>query len=429
MKEVQFIKTDGEYEISDKYMRDNLGYIIPDNFEGVNDAEKLQNAYNYACANNKIILLNRKLNITQEVKFDKTPVTIIGSRKGVRTQGEELEKCDLNLEVPIKITRVACPTFYCVSFGGKHTNSGVHVSSFQCVFDNCFFFNFTNGILIERIEGETNWIGENYIKNCVFSYCDIGIKAVSGNDGFIDSCIFPGTTKKAMDGTFAGYNITNNHFYSVVTSVLDCANTLFSNNYVQEITDFQKNTIPSIEFTGISVQISNTKLEMLEAHDNTSPNGILFNNLQGGECYISNLTSFPKDFTTTNQNVYAVKSTYQIRYGGVLNWKGLAGLQTGGSKTFQMPFKYNGPTTLKTPATIKWLGGTSGFCMYLLDYTGISLTYSAVCKVSAGFYIATWKESGVAKSIMGTGQLDIATYGVVTDLQVFAVVTLEGVQE
>ena len=417
------IYTNAEYTIEN-------GFVCPDRFDGDTDSEKLQNCYDYASENGLSIILNKPLNITGEVKFDKNSVLIIGNKKGDRTSGAVYGVCDLNITLPIKITKTACVTFYNVSFGGMNNikNIGLIVGSFHVTFDNCFFFNFSEAIRFEKIPDEYNWIGENKILKCNFTYCDICINSVEGSDGFIDSCVFLGNSVVALKGKYGGFQITNNHFYSKGKSSLSCFNTTFNNNYIQEVLDSTGETIVSIEFTNISVMITNTKFELQEQHNNSSAKGIVSINLQTSYADVGNVCCFSKGSGQHSDNLFLFLVNYAYKFGGVLDYTGCDGLTSGPTPVFSNNRQLNTPSPNTLPTSRKYFGGMNGLAVYLYDYSSVKFTYAAICNVGGGFYIATWTENGVVKTKTGTGLFEIANYSIAKNCMVLAFCTTQSIE-
>ena len=66
--------------------------------------------------------------------------------------------------------------------------------------------------------------------------------------------------------------------------------------------------------------------------------------------------------------------------------------------------------------------------VYLYDYSNVTFTYTSICNVGGGFYIATWTENCIVKTKTGTGLFEISNYSIAKNCMVLAFCTTQTIE-
>lgn len=115
------------------------------------------------------------------------------------------------------------------------TNYGIKISSIRNTVENCFFYGFSIGI--EYVKSEETWIGENVVKENIFSYCVVGVKSTRNSNGALMDSYFLYNIFSRCENSFnfdstISMEFTGNHDYSTNGAILSsCRNTIINDNY------------------------------------------------------------------------------------------------------------------------------------------------------------------------------------------------------
>ena len=407
------------------------GYLTPEMFgakcNGIDDdAPYILQCYENCLSKHKIMLLPNKYYIKSNIEFSKGGLTIIGNNPSntlitdVQTFDDILgglyfDNCSLRL------SKISGCTFIGVAFIGNGYNKSyqtdlIKLDTFYTTFDSCYFNQFNHAIIIGK--NPENWAGENRINNCVFKVGNIGVYS-NASDCYLTQNIFA-RCEQAISNEFAGWNISNNHFYNDSKNTIKCFNTLIQGNYIQEC----PNGSTTFECSNVSVSFIGNKFELLDKHTLPEETGLINSNVYASEIYIMDNVVFEKVAYQTSEKLYLVKpitNTSIIFRNNQIN--GLSGLKTNGNgfsdyvsnKSEDDSFGF-----LKVPAKGKYLtfSNDSGLQLDVIDYTGTVLTYGDVLNTIQGICIALYTQSGVDKmKLFVNEKVTFTTYSDIENLK------------
>lgn len=407
------------------------GYLTPEMFgakcNGIDDdAPYILQCYENCLSKHKIMLLPNKYYIKSNIEFSKGGLTIIGNNPSntlitaVQTFDDILgglyfDNCSLRL------SKISGCTFIGVAFIGNGYNKSyqtdlIKLDTFYTTFDSCYFNQFNHAIIIG--ENDENWAGENRINNCVFKVGNIGVYSYA-SDCYLTQNIFA-RCEQAISNEFAGWNISNNHFYNDSKNTIKCFNTLIQGNYIQECV----NGSTTFECSNVSVSFIGNKFELLDKHTLPEETGLINSNVYASEIYVMDNVVFEKLAYQVSENLYLVKpisNTSIIFRNNQIN--GLSGLKTNGNgfidyvsnKAEDDSFGF-----LRAPAKGKYLtfSNDSGLQLDVIDYTGTVLTYGDVLNTIQGICIALYTQSGVDKmKLFVNEKVTFTTYSDIENLK------------
>lgn len=407
------------------------GYLTPEMFgakcNGIDDdAPYILQCYENCLSKHKIMLLPNKYYIKSNIEFSKGGLTIIGNNPSntlvtnVQTFDDILgglyfDNCSLRL------SKISGCTFIGVAFIGNGYNKSyktdlIKLDTFYTTFDSCYFNQFNHAIIIGK--NDENWGCENRINNCVFKVGNIGIYSYAA-DCYLTQNIFA-RCEQAISNEFAGWNISNNHFYNDSKNTIKCFNTLIQGNYIQECV----NGSTTFECSNVSVSFIGNKFELLDKHTLPEETGLINSNVYASEIYVMDNVVFEKLAYQVSENLYLVKpisNTSIIFRNNQIN--GLSGLKTNGNgyigyvsnRAEDDSFGF-----LKAPAKGKYLtfSNDSGLQLDVIDYTGTVLTYGDVLNTIQGICIALYTQSGVDKmKLFVNEKVTFTTYSDIQNLK------------
>lgn len=407
------------------------GYLTPEMFgakcNGIDDdAPYILQCYENCLSKHKIMLLPNKYYIKSNIEFSKGGLTIIGNNPSntlitdVQTFDDILgglyfDNCSLRL------SKISGCTFIGVAFIGNGYNKSyqtdlIKLDTFYTTFESCYFNQFNHAIIIG--ENDENWAGENRINNCVFKVGNIGVYS-HASDCYLTQNVFA-RCEQAISNEFAGWNISNNHFYNDSKNTIKCFNTLIQGNYIQECV----NGSTTFECSNVSVSFIGNKFELLDKHTLTEETGLINSNVYASEIYIMDNVVFEKLAYQVSENLYLVKpisNTSIIFRNNQIN--GLSGLKTNGNGFIDYVSNRAEDDSfgfLRAPAKGKYLtfSNDSGLQLDVIDYTGTVLTYGDVLNTIQGICIALYTQSGVDKmKLFVNEKVTFATYSDIENLK------------
>lgn len=386
------------------------GYLTPELFgakcNGIDDdAPYILQCYENCISNHKIMLLPNKYYIKSNIEFSKGGLTIIGNNPS-NTLSTDVQTFDDIVgglyfdNCSLRLSKISGCTFIGVAFIGNVYNKSyqtdlIKLDTFYTTFDSCYFNQFNHAIIIGK--NAENWTGENRINNCVFKVGNIGVYSYA-SDCYLTQNIFA-RCEQAISNEFAGWNISNNHFYNNSKNIIKCFNTLIQGNYIQECA----NGSTTFECSNISVSFIGNKFELLDKHTLPEATGLINSNVHASEIYVMDNVVFEKVAYEVTENLYLVKpisNTSIIFRNNQIN--GLSGLKTSGtgfSAYVSIRSENDSFGFLRAPVKGKYLtfSNDSGLQLDVIDYTGTALTYGDVLNTIQGICIALYTQSGVDK--------------------------------
>lgn len=252
------------------------------------DSVFLLNAFKDCSEKGYILFLDRKYVVGSNILFEPTkPLIVYGNMSNYPSLlSDELtqsnEYCNIFFKngATLEINNLGSSLFYHVGFASssKERGTGIILNSFHNKFFMCSFSQMNKAITTST--GWTKWIGENQILHNTFTKCEYCVYSQEGSDSEFIGNLVNGSCGVGLYGVFAGWTISNNHFYNRKTNYINYFNTKITNNYIQELLTDD----PSILLDGsFGCMVENNNFELNNNDNKTAAKGLVGIKLNNGK--------------------------------------------------------------------------------------------------------------------------------------------------